>query len=163
MIIVNKNGTLIHKKKLYKCALGKKGITKNKSEGDQKTPSGTFSLGKVFYRKDRTKNIKTKLKKYIIKKHMCWCDDPSSKFYNKLIFTKDKNKEKLFRKDNLYDIIIVINYNTRPIIKNKGSAIFIHLAKKNYSGTMGCIGLKKNDLLEVLKTISKKTKIKIVA
>ena len=116
MIIVNKNGTLIHKKKLYKCALGKKGITKNKREGDQKTPSGTFSLGKV-----------------------------------------------LFRKDNLYDIIIVINYNTRPIVKNKGSAIFIHLAKKNYSGTMGCIGLKKNDLLELLKTISKKTKIKIVA
>ena len=163
MIIVNKNGTLIHKKKLYKCALGKKGITKNKREGDQKTPSGTFSLGKVFYRKDRTKNIKTKLKKYIIKKHMCWCDDPNSKFYNKLIFTKDKNKEKLFRKDNLYDIIIVINYNTRQIVKNKGSAIFIHLANKNYSGTMGCIGLKKNDLLEVLKTISKKTKIKIVA
>ena len=163
MIIVNKNGTLIHKKKLYKCALGKKGITKNKREGDQKTPSGIFSLGKVFYRKDRTKNIKTKLKKYIIKKHMCWCDDPNSKFYNKLIFAKDKNKEKLFRKDNLYDIIIVINYNTRPIVKNKGSAIFIHLAKKNYSGTMGCIGLKKNDLLEVLKTISKKTKIKIVA
>src|SRR6056300_1683693 len=141
MIIVNKNGTLIHKKKLYKCALGKKGITKNKREGDQKTPSGTFSLGKVFYRKDRTKNIKTKIKKYIIK----------------------KNKKKLFRKDNLYDIIIVINYNTRPIVKNKGSAIFIHLAKKNYSETMGCIGLKKNDLLEVLKTISKKTKIKIVA
>ena len=163
MIIVNKNGTLIHKKKLYKCALGKKGITKNKREGDQKTPSGTFSLGKVFYRKDRTKNIKTKLKKYIIKKYMCWCDDPNNKFYNKLIFTKDKNKEKLFRKDNLYDIIIVINYNTRPIVKNKGSAIFIHLAKKNYSGTMGCIGLKKNDLLELLKTISKKTKIKIVA
>ena len=163
MIIVNKNGTLIHKKKLYKCALGKKGITKNKREGDQKTPSGTFSLGKVFYRKDRTKDIKTKLKKYIIKKYMCWCDDHNNKFYNKLIFTKDKNKEKLFRKDNLYDIIIVINYNTRPIVKNKGSAIFIHLAKKNYSGTMGCIGLKKNDLLEVLKTISKKTKIKIVA
>ena len=163
MIIVNKNGTLIHKKKLYKCALGKKGITKNKREGDQKTPSGTFSLGKVFYRKDRTKNFKTKLKKYIIKKQMSWCDDPNSKFYNKLIFTKDKSKEKLFRKDNLYDIIIVINYNTRPIVKNKGSAIFIHLAKKNYSGTMGCIGLKKNDLLELLKTISKRTKIKIIA
>ena len=163
MIIVNKNGTLIHKKKLYKCALGKKGIAKNKREGDQKTPSGIFSLGKVFYRKDRTKNIKTKLKKYIIEKQMSWCDDPNSKFYNKLIFTKDKSKEKLFRKDNLYDIIIVVNYNTRPIVKNKGSAIFIHLAKKNYLGTMGCIGLKKNDLLELLKTISKRTKIKIIA
>ena len=163
MIIVNKNGTLIHKKKLYKCALGKKGITKNKREGDQKTPSGIFSLGKVFYRKDRTKNFKTKLKKYIIKKQMSWCDDPNSKFYNKLIFTKDKSKEKLFRKDNLYDIIIVINYNIRPVKKNKGSAIFIHVARKNYSGTMGCIALNKKDLIEILKSLKNNEKIKIIA
>ena len=68
MIIVNKNGTLMHNKKLYKCALGKNGITKNKSEGDKKTPAGIFSLGKIFYRKDKIENLKTKLKKVIIKK-----------------------------------------------------------------------------------------------
>ena len=111
MIIVNKNGTLIHNKKLYKCSLGKKGITKNKKEGDKKTPSGIFSLGKVFYRKDRIQNLKTKLNKTFIKKNMAWCDDPLKKTYNKLIFTKDKSKEKLYRKDHLYDIIIVIKYN----------------------------------------------------
>jgi L,D-peptidoglycan transpeptidase YkuD (ErfK/YbiS/YcfS/YnhG family) len=48
-------------------------------------------------------------------------------------------------------------------MKNKGSAIFIHLARKNYSGTMGCIGLKKKDLLDILKTVKKQTKIKIIA
>ena len=163
MIIVNKNGTLIHNKKRYKCALGKNGIAKRKKEGDKKTPSGLFSLGKVYYRKDKIRNLKTNLKKIVIKKKMAWCDDPNNKFYNKLTFTNDKSKEKLYRKDNLYNIIVVINYNIKPIIKNKGSAIFIHLARKNYSGTMGCIGLKKKDLLDILKTVKKRTKIKIIA
>ena len=94
---------------------------------------------------------------------MAWCDEPNNKYYNKLIYTNDIKKEKLYRKDNLYNIVVVINYNIQPILKNKGSAIFIHLAKQNYSGTMGCIGLKENDLLNILKTISKKTKIKITA
>jgi L,D-peptidoglycan transpeptidase YkuD (ErfK/YbiS/YcfS/YnhG family) len=163
MIIVNKNGTLIHNKKRYKCALGKNGIAKRKKEGDKKTPAGLFSLGKVYYRKDKIRNLKTNLKKIVIKKKMAWCDDPNNKFYNKLTFTNDKSKEKLYRKDNLYNIIVVINYNIKPIIKNKGSAIFIHLARKNYSGTMGCIGLKKKDLLDILKTVKKQTKIKIIA
>ena len=163
MIIVNKNGTLIHNKKRYKCALGKNGIAKRKKEGDKKTPAGLFSLGKVYYRKDKIRSLKTNLKKIVIKKKMAWCDDPNNKFYNKLTFTNDKSKEKLYRKDNLYNIIVVINYNIKPIIKNKGSAIFIHLARKNYSGTMGCIGLKKKDLLDILKTVNKRTKIKIIA
>jgi L,D-peptidoglycan transpeptidase YkuD (ErfK/YbiS/YcfS/YnhG family) len=163
MIIVNKNGTLMHNKKLYKCALGKNGITKNKREGDKKTPAGIFSIGKIFYRKDKIENLKTKRKKVIIKKNMAWCDDPENKSYNKLIFTNDKSKEKLFRKDNLYDIIIVINYNIRPVKKNKGSAIFIHLARKNYSGTMGCIALNKKDLIEILKSLKNNEKIKILA
>ncbi|MFL2525662.1 MAG: L,D-transpeptidase [Pelagibacteraceae bacterium] len=163
MIIVNKNGTLIHNKKRYKCALGKNGIAKRKKEGDKKTPAGLFSLGKVYYRKDKIRHLKTNLRKIVIKKKMAWCDDPNNKFYNKLTFTNDKSKEKLYRKDNLYNIIVVINYNIKPIIKNKGSAIFIHLARKNYSGTMGCIGLKKKDLLDILKTVTKRTKIKIIA
>ena len=117
MIIVNKNGTLMHNKKLYKCALGKHGIAKNKREGDKKTPAGVFSLGNVFYRKDKIKNLKTKLKKVVIKKNMAWCDDSKNKSYNKLIFTNDKSKEKLYRKDNLYNIIIVINYNIKPVKK----------------------------------------------
>jgi len=153
----------MHNKKLYKCALGKNGITKNKKEGDKKTPAGIFSLGKIFYQKDKIKNLKTQLKKIIIKKNMAWCDDPRNKFYNKLIVTNDKSKEKLFRKDNLYDIIIVINYNIRPVKKNKGSAIFIHLSRKNYSGTMGCIALNKKDLIEILKSLKNNEKIKIIA
>ena len=92
---------------------------------------------------------------------MGWCDDINSKFYNKPINIKKNIKhEKLYRKDYKYDFLIPINYNTKPIIKNKGSAIFIHLTK-NYKKTLGCIALKKNDMLILLRIINKNTKIKI--
>ena len=92
---------------------------------------------------------------------MGWCDDPYNKNYNKEIVLNKKNRgEKLFRKDNAYDILITIEYNTKKIQKFKGSAIFIHLTK-SYSPTKGCIALKKNDLLILLKIINKKSKIKI--
>ncbi len=163
MIIVNKNGTLIHKKEIFRCAIGKRGITKNKLEGDQKTPSGIFSLGSVYYRADRVKKLKTKLKKINITKNMAWSDNPKSKFYNKLIYVKKSAKERLYRKDHLYDVLIVIKYNMNPVVKNKGSAIFIHIARKNYKGTMGCIALQKKDLILLLKKINSKTKIKIIS
>ena len=92
---------------------------------------------------------------------MGWCDDPNNKNYNKEIILNKKNKgEKLFRKDCTYDILIVIEYNTNKTKPFKGSAIFIHITK-NYYPTQGCIALKKNDLLILLKIIKKKSKIKI--
>ena len=93
---------------------------------------------------------------------MGWCDDPKDKKnYNKLINIKKSIKhEKLYRKDNKYDFLIPILYNTKKIIHGKGSAIFIHLTD-NYKCTLGCIALKKKDFLILLKLINKKTKIKI--
>ncbi len=93
---------------------------------------------------------------------MGWCDDPESKNYNKLIrFKFEKNAEKLFLKKNLYNLILVLNYNLNPIIKGKGSAIFMHVATKKFSPTRGCIALKKNDLLKVLKLIDTKSTLSI--
>jgi len=93
---------------------------------------------------------------------MGWCDDPNSKKYNKLIKLpfKDSN-EKLFKRENIYDIILVLNYNMNPIKKNKGSAIFIHVAKKNYNKTQGCIAIKKKEFLKILKVIKINTEVKI--
>ena len=92
---------------------------------------------------------------------MGWCDDPNNKKYNKLVMISKKIKcEKMFRNDNKYDLLIPIEYNTKKIIKNKGSAIFIHLTK-DFKGTLGCIAIKKNDFLILLKLLDKKTKIKI--
>ena len=113
IVLTNKN-TLIFDEFKFKCVIGKKGITSKKKEGDLKTPKGLFSLGPLYFRKDRINNLETNLKKIPIKKNMVWCDDSNSNFYNKL--TKKNKKfsyEKMFRKDNLYDLVVVINYNTK--------------------------------------------------
>jgi L,D-peptidoglycan transpeptidase YkuD (ErfK/YbiS/YcfS/YnhG family) len=94
---------------------------------------------------------------------MGWCDDPKSYFYNRLVKIPNKfSYEKLYRKDSLYNIIIVLDYNLNPIIKNKGSAIFIHVANKNYKSTQGCIALKQNDLLKLIELIKNNQKIIII-
>ena len=162
MIIVKKTGYLKYKNLKFRCAIGKAGIKKKKEEGDNITPQGTFNINKIYYRPDKIKNINTSIKKIKIKKNIGWCDDPDSKFYNKEIKLPCKfNHEKLYRHDNLYDLILVLNYNTNPIIKNKGSAIFIHIAKNSYKNTKGCIALKKGDLIKLVSQIKKNTKIKI--
>ena len=145
----------------FKCSIGKKGLKLKKKEGDNCTPKGDFKIGKVYYRPDRVNKPETILKTKTITKNMGWCDDPHNKNYNKEIVLNKKNTgEILFRKDNAYDILIVIEYNTNKTKPFKGSAIFIHLTK-NYGPTKGCIALKKNDLLVLLKIIKKKSKIKI--
>ena len=162
MIIINKSGYLKYKNLKFRCALGKAGIGKKSTEGDQITPKGAYKIIKIYYRKDRIKKITSKFKLVEIKKNMGWCDDPKSKKYNQLIkLPNEYNHEKLYRKDNVYDLILVLNYNTRPIIKNKGSAIFIHITKKNYQSTKGCIALKKNNLVKLISKIDKNIKIKI--
>ena len=145
----------------FNCSIGKRGLKSKKIEGDHCTPIGVFKIGKVYYRPDRVRKPDTILKTKTITRNMGWCDDPYNKKYNKEIFLNKKNKgEKLFRRDNSYDILIVIEYNTKKVQPFKGSAIFIHLTK-NYKPTQGCIALKKNDLLILLKIIDKKSKIKI--
>ena len=97
-----------------------------------------------------------------IHKNMGWCDDPRSTKYNQLIKLPNQYKyEKFYRDDHLYDLILVLNYNMKPVIKNKGSAIFIHIAKKNYKPTAGCVALKKKDLIKLLGIIKRNTRIYI--
>ena len=162
MIIVKKSGHLKYKKLKFRCALGKAGVKKKIMEGDNITPKGIFKIIKIYYRPDKIKEIKTLIKKIKIKKNMGWCDDIKSRFYNQQIKLSAKySHEKLYRNDNLYDLIAVLNYNIDPIIKNKGSAIFLHIAKNSYRETKGCIALKKKHLIEILSKIKKNTKIKI--
>ena len=160
-ILINKKYLTFNNYKV-KCVVGKRGIGFKRKEGDFITPKGTYKVKYILYRKDRIKKIQTKIKKIAIREDMGWCDDPKSKNYNKLIkLPFAYNFEKLFRKENSYDIILILNYNMKPVIKNKGSAIFIHIAKKNYKKTEGCIALKKIHLLKIIKRINKNTTIKI--
>ena len=163
MIIINKSGYLKYKNLKFRCALGKAGIRKKRKEGDNITPKGTYKIIRIYCRKDRIRQVKTKIRIYKINKKIGWCDDPKSEKYNQLIKLPTKfGHEKFYRKDHLYDLILVLNYNMKPIIKNKGSAIFIHLARRNYYQTQGCIALSKNNLLMILNKINKNTKIKIL-
>jgi L,D-peptidoglycan transpeptidase YkuD (ErfK/YbiS/YcfS/YnhG family) len=162
MIIINKSGYLKYKNLKFRCALGKAGIGKKKIEGDSITPRGKFNIVKIYYRSDRVKKIFSKYRLIKISKNMGWCDDPNSKSYNQLINLPTKyTHEKLYRKDNVYDLLIVLNYNMRPIFKNKGSAIFIHIARQNYKKTSGCVAIKKPHLIKLIKTIKKNTKVVI--
>ena len=107
----------------FKCCFGKNGLSKNKIEGDYKTPKGLFKLGNLYFRKDKIKKPYSKLKEIIIKK-MGWCNDVSNKNkYNKLIKINNKIRhEKLFRKDYKYDLLIPIKYNYNKPILGKGVA-----------------------------------------
>lgn len=162
MIVVKKNGYLYYKNFKFRCAIGRSGIKKKKLEGDGITPKGRYKIIKIYYRSDKIKNFKTEIKKIEIKKNMGWCDDPSSNLYNKQIkIPSNQHYENLYRKDNLYDVLAVLNYNLDPIKKNKGSAIFLHVASSSYENTEGCIALKKKDLIMLLSYIKKNEKINI--
>tara|TARA_Y100000590_G_C15385358_1_gene888019 strand:+ start:235 stop:726 length:492 start_codon:yes stop_codon:yes gene_type:complete len=162
MNIIIKNRFLLYKGYKLKCSIGKKGINYLKKEGDLSTPKGTYGLGLLYYRKDRVKLPKCKIKKKIIKKNMGWCDDIKSSRYNREIkFPFKYSAEKLYRKDKKYDIFLNIKYNYFPIKKRKGSAIFLHIVGKKYNPTKGCIAINKNDFLKILPLINKKTKISI--
>ena len=161
-ILIKNKHTLLIDEFQFRCCIGKKGLTKNKKEGDKKTPKGTFEIENLYYRRDRLRKPITSLKCIEIKKDMGWCDDinhPNK--YNRLVRINNKIKhEKLKRKDHKYDLLIPINYNTKKPITGLGSCIFIHLTK-NYKPTAGCIALKKKDFLIMLKILKKNSKIKI--
>ncbi len=142
-----------------KCCVGKKGISKNKFEGDLKTPKGKFGIGNLYWRSDRVKKPQTKLFCKKITRSMAWCNDSKSNLYNKQIrINKRIGHERIFRKDSKYDYFIVIKYNYDKVKKYKGSAIFIHLTK-NYKPTAGCIAVTKKDFIIIAKVLKKNSKI----
>jgi L,D-peptidoglycan transpeptidase YkuD (ErfK/YbiS/YcfS/YnhG family) len=164
MIIINKSGYLKFKNLKFRCSLGKSGIGEKRIEGDNITPQGTYSVTRIYYRDDKIKKIKSKIKLFKIKKNFGWCDQPNTKYYNKLIQLPSKlGHEKLYRRDDIYDVILVLNFNMKPTIQYKGSAIFIHVARKKFPSTKGCVAISKKNLLYLTERIPKNIKIKITA
>ena len=172
VININNKYFLRYKNKAFRCQIGSGGLEKaaKKKEGDKKTPIGKWYLRKIFYRSDRVlrpkfkKNNSLKISK--ITKNCGWCDDINSNNYNRYIKTDvcrslGVNFEKLWRKDEAYDIIIVISYNVKPTIKNKGSAIFIHCSFSDNRNTAGCVALKKKHLIFLINYLHYNMQIKI--
>ena len=161
-ILVKNKHTLKVDEFKFRCCIGKKGITINKKEGDNKTPKGTFEIENLSFRKDSIPTPAPSLRCIEIKENMGWCDDIyQPKKYNKLVeINKSLKCERLKRKDYKYDLLIPIKYNFKKPVIGKGSCIFIHLTR-DYKPTAGCIALKEKDFLIMLRLIKKKTKIKI--
>ena len=169
---INKKYFLRVGKKVLQCQIGSKGLKEaaKKVEGDKTTPIGKWHLKSLYYRYDRVLRPKLKKEKFLkinlITKFCGWCDDVNSLNYNKYINIKNLSPkilsyERLWREDNAYDIIIELSHNTNPIIKNKGSAIFIHCSFENFKPTSGCVALKKRDLIFLIKNLTRNTYIQI--
>lgn len=154
---------LVFDSKTYRCAIGKNGFTRNKVEGDNCTPLGIFALRECWWRQDKLPQApKTTLPRRKIMPDDGWCDAPTDAHYNthiKLPFAA--SHEKLWREDNVYDVVVPLGYNDNPVEAGKGSAIFMHVAKPGYAGTEGCVALALPDLLEILAKVNEDSCIHI--
>lgn len=149
--LVKPDGTVSWNGTTLKCALGKNGILTEKREGDGGTPVGRFALRMVYYRPDREPCPQTLLDVRTITPDMGWCDDPNHQDYNRLVkLPHPASCETLCRDDEIYDVLVVLGHNDDPVIPFMGSAIFLHLARPDYSGTQGCVALSRPDLSTLL-------------
>ena len=163
-IVVSAQGTLTLGNKQYPCALGRSGVSEEKREGDGMTPVGCFPLREVLYRADRVAAPETALPTSALAENDGWCDDSADPNYNKRVsLPYSASHERLWREDSVYDIIVPLGYNDDPAIPGKGSAIFLHIARPNYSPTAGCVALALPDLIQILKEVSPGTMLCVTA
>lgn len=153
---VKNKDTLIADGKEIRCAVGIRGFTRDKQEGDGKTPIGEFPLRECYYRQDRIgDDIASELPLKKLTPVMGWCDAPHREEYNTRVrIPFPAGHEQLWREERNYDIIIPIGYNDDPVVSGKGSAIFFHLVEKEYKPTQGCIAISRADMLGLLPRLS---------
>ena len=143
-------------------ALGRGGIKANKREGDGGTPKGTFRPRQLWWRADRNPRPRTFLPVRAIRPEDAWCEDPRDRHYNQPIrLDRDHGGDRLTRHDHLYDFIVEIDHNTAPRISGRGSAVFLHLARENFSPTAGCVSMSKSAMLRLLRRLGPETRIVI--
>jgi L,D-peptidoglycan transpeptidase YkuD (ErfK/YbiS/YcfS/YnhG family) len=80
-----------------------------------------------------------------------WVDDVNSGDYNQWVKGEPQaaSWEKMKRDDDQYKYGVVIEYNMHPIVKGKGSAIFLHVWNGGES-TLGCVSMSEEMILEIL-------------
>jgi L,D-peptidoglycan transpeptidase YkuD (ErfK/YbiS/YcfS/YnhG family) len=143
------------------CALGRSGTRVLKREGDGATPSGRFAMLEVLYYPALACRPITRLPLRAIEKSDGWCDAAQDRNYNRKVkLPYPASAERLRRDDGLYDVIVVLDYNIRPRVRQRGSAIFMHVARPGFLPTEGCIALRRADLLRVLVRAGRATKVK---
>jgi L,D-peptidoglycan transpeptidase YkuD (ErfK/YbiS/YcfS/YnhG family) len=149
--IVHPDGRLIWRGQPLRCAVGKSGVRADKEEGDGATPVGLLPLRRIFYRADRVSPPRCAMAIEPIAPADGWCDDPSHRDYNRFVhLPHEARHEELWRRDEVYDVLAVLGWNDSPVVKGRGSAIFLHVARPDYAPTDGCVALARPDLARLL-------------
>jgi len=159
-LLVSSDGTACFADRVFRCALGRGGVSDAKREGDGATPIGVWPLRRVLYRPDRLATPVTGLPTTPIGPADGWCDAPGDKNYNlPVILPYPASAEALWRDDAVYDLIVPLGYNDGPIRSGQGSAIFLHLAREGYLPTDGCVALAQADLLAYLAVATTQSRV----
>jgi L,D-peptidoglycan transpeptidase YkuD (ErfK/YbiS/YcfS/YnhG family) len=161
--IDHRRGRIVAGSLTIPCALGRGGTTRSKREGDGATPVGRFGLLGCFYRADRGRRPATRLPVAAIQPGDGWCDDPSDRRYNQPVpLPYPARHERLWRDDHVYDVVLDIAWNRGPVVRGRGSAIFLHLARPNFAPTEGCIAIEPRMAARLLERIGPNTRIEIM-
>lgn len=147
---------------IIQAAIGKTGLSHRKREGDGASPAGAFTLNLAYFRPDRLNRILTSAASRPLNRSLGWCDDKASRRYNRPIPAgSSQSHEKLWRDDNVYDIVIPTSHNQSPRVLGAGSAIFLHLARPGYAPTEGCVAITLSDMRRLLPRLSRAAKLVI--
>lgn len=152
--IATSGGLLGWEGRKVRCALGRSGVTpaELKREGDGASPIGVWRMRQALWRPDRLAAPATRLPSVELIPEAGWCDDPADPFYNRPVLTPyPASHETLWREDHIYDLIVELGYNDDPVVPGNGSAIFLHVAREDYSPTEGCVACSREDLLALLR------------
>jgi L,D-peptidoglycan transpeptidase YkuD (ErfK/YbiS/YcfS/YnhG family) len=150
-LIVSASGEARWGKRRFRCALGKGGVISDKREGDGATPIGAWPMRRLLYRADRVGTPSTSLPAAPIAPQDGWCDDPADPAYNRPVpLPYPARHERLWREDEIYDLLIVLGHNDDPVVPGRGSAIFLHIARPDWGPTEGCVALARADLEALL-------------
>jgi L,D-peptidoglycan transpeptidase YkuD (ErfK/YbiS/YcfS/YnhG family) len=156
-------GTLELGHRRVRCALGRSGRRVGKREGDGASPIGAFALREVFYRADRGPRPLARMPVHRTAPADGWCDSARDANYNRFVRHPYRaSAEHLWRCDGLYDLLVVLGYNDRPVLRGRGSAIFIHCARPGYAPTEGCIALARADLVRLMPALRRGMHLRIV-
>jgi L,D-peptidoglycan transpeptidase YkuD (ErfK/YbiS/YcfS/YnhG family) len=142
------------------CAIGRGGIGRGKIEGDGKTPAGRFAIPWFLFRPDGGLRPARSFRALPLRRDSAWCDDPEDRNYNRPVrLPYGRSREGMWRDDRLYDVIGILDYNMRPRVRGRGSAIFFHLARADLSPTAGCVALRAADMRRLLPRLSRRVAV----
>lgn len=152
------HGVIVAGSATFACRIGRGGRRRRKREGDGATPGGVLPVRGLAWRADRSLRPACRLPAVALRVHDGWCDDPASQRYNRPVPAGSPGShERMWRRDRLYDVVVVLGHNDRPARKGLGSAIFLHLTGPDGGPTKGCVALAPRDLSRLLTRLSAET------